>query len=278
MGKTIIVAIVLAATVLATPLISTEQTISQEIVKPPPTPSGNGGGGPSYYHVDTDFCGVSGDFYIDSSGKVIRAVEAGCKGGALTVTIEKGTIALDENGKRLSSLKIAEDTSPPELPEGNFIGVPYSLGPSGASFDPPLILTWVFDPKDLPEGVAPEDLAIVYWDGDEWVVLTGVVDTVNNTVTAEVDHFTTFALVSPAAEVEVKAAPPPPPPPPTPPEPVEPTPEPVKPPVEPIPQPVEPIPQPPFNWPVTGGIIAGVIVALTIFFFIRRKRKEAKEC
>ncbi|MBA7607436.1 hypothetical protein ES703_14595 [subsurface metagenome] len=272
MLKAMLMAMTLIATALVAPLVSVEQTITQEIVAPPPpTPSGDGG--PSYYHCETDFCGVSGDFYIDSSGRVIRAVDAGCEGGALTVTIEKGTIALGENGKRLKTLEIVEDTDPPELPEGDFIGVPYSLGPSGATFDPPLILTWAFDPKDLPEGVAPEDLTIVYWDGDEWVVLTGVVDTVTNTVTAEVDHFTTFALVSPAAEVAVTPPPPPPPTPePTPPEPPKPTPEPIKPPVEPTPQPVEPTPEPSFLW-LYVLIGVGVLAIIGCIVALKRRRR-----
>ena len=234
-----------------------------------PSPPGNGGGGNGYYYASTDYCGVSGTFPIDSSGKVIRTVDASCKGGDLTVTIAKGTKALLD-GKRLKTLTIAEDTDPPELPEGNFIGVPYSLGPSGATFDPSITLTWTFDPDDLPEGVAPE---IVYFDGDKWIVLKGVVDLETNTVTAEVSHFTTFALMSPAVEVEVEAAPPPPPPPPPPtPEPVKPTPEPVKPPPEPTTLPVEPTPQASFLW---FYIVIGVVVLVIIGWLVARKRRRS---
>jgi len=61
-----------------------------------------------------------------------------------------------------------------------------------------------YDPADIPEGVAEEDLVIAYWDGTEWVVLESVVDTVANTVSAKVSHFTTFAVIG--------IVPPPPPP------------------------------------------------------------------
>ena len=196
------------------PVSSDNATVSLEVNVVAPSPPGiGGGGGGYYYYTKTNYCGITGTFPIDGNGKVITTQTAGCKGGDLTVTIKRKTIALDENGYRLRSLTIEQNTDPPDLPEGNFIGFPYSLSPSDATFDPPLIFTWTFDPDDLPEGVAPSDLTIIYFDGDEWVTLTGVVDTVNNTVTAEVSHFTTFALMSPAVEVEVKAAPPPPPPP-----------------------------------------------------------------
>lgn len=177
------------------------------ITKPPA--GGAPPSGPTYLDVHTDFCGKTGTFPIDKRGKVMKSVVAGCKGGDLTVTINKNTVALDKNGKPLGSLTIVEDTDPPPMPEGkNFIGLPYKLTPSGATFDPALIFTWSYDPEDLPEGVAPEDLGIVVWDGSKWVEVPGVLDTVKNIVTAEVDHFTTFALA--AALPKVEPAPPPP--------------------------------------------------------------------
>lgn len=174
--------------------------LTVNVVQPvTPTPSR----GPTYTTTKTDYCGVSGSFLISRSGRVIRTVTAGCEDGDLVVTIEKNTIALDEDGKALRSLTIHEDTDLPPLPEGdNFIGLPFDLGPAGATFEPPLIFTWTYDPEDIPEDAAPEDLSIVYWDGSKWITLTGVVDTENYTVTAEVSHFTTFALVVPIPVVE----------------------------------------------------------------------------
>ncbi|GAJ09875.1 unnamed protein product, partial [marine sediment metagenome] len=50
----------------------------------------------------------------------------------------------------------------------------------------------------LPEDVAEEDLVLAYYDeeADEWVGLDCVVDTENNTITASVAHFTTFAIIT----------------------------------------------------------------------------------
>ena len=135
-------------------------------------------------------------------------------------------------------------------------------------------MTYTLDLDDLPEGVAPEDLVIAYWDGDEWVELDSEVDIENSTITitAEVEHFTTFAVIGavpPPEEEEV-----------VPPEEEEVVPpeeeEVVLPPEEEVvpPEEEEIVPaKPEVNWPVLGGIIGGVIVlALLIFFLLRRRR------
>ena len=168
-----------------------------------PTPAPTDGGTSIYTTTNTDFCGVSSSFLITRGGRVVRTTTAGCEDSDLIVIIEKNTIALDKDGKGLRSLSTHEDTDPPPLPKGdNFIGLPFTLGPSGATFDPPLLFTWTYNPEDIPEGVAPEDINIVYWDGTKWITLTGVVNTETHTVTAEVSHFTTFALVAPAPVVK----------------------------------------------------------------------------
>jgi len=62
--------------------------------------------------------------------------------------------------------------------------------------------------------VAEEDLLLAYYDEGtgEWVELDGVVDTANNTITASVPHFTTFAVIgtvpAPPEEEEVPIVPP----------------------------------------------------------------------
>ena len=159
----------------------------------PPAP----GPGPApRYYVDTSLFGVEEEFRTSLSGEVLKPIEATSEDGMLTLTIPEGTIALDKDGKRLKDLQAAVDESPPEAPKAaHIIGLAYDFGPDGATFDPPITLEYTYDPGALPEGVAPEDLVIAYWDGDEWVELVCVVDTVNNTITASVDHFTTFAII-----------------------------------------------------------------------------------
>jgi hypothetical protein len=52
-----------------------------------------------------------------------------------------------------------------------------------------------YDPVTLPLGVSPDTLYISYWDGSQWHKLTSTIDTVADTVTALVPHFTDFAVI-----------------------------------------------------------------------------------
>ena len=159
-----------------------------------------GGGGIALApDVETNLFGEEAAFNISEDGEIQETIEATSEDGNLTLTIEEGTIALDEEGDPLESLEVAVDESPPDPPEdAHVIGLAYDFGPAGATFDPPITLEYTYDPDDLPEGVDPEDLVIAYWDGDEWVELDSEVDIENNTITiiADVEHFTTFAVIA----------------------------------------------------------------------------------
>ncbi|MFH1820565.1 MAG: transmembrane domain-containing protein [Candidatus Nealsonbacteria bacterium] len=261
------------------------------VVVPPPPPSDrNGGGEPSQPPVKTDIFGEKGSFKIDKKGEVKETIVVTSPDGKLTMDIPKGTIAKDEKGKPLKTLEaIAYETPPAPPAENHVIGLAYDFGPNGATFDPPMTLTWSYDPDALPEGVAEENLVLAYYDEEtgEWVETECVVDTETNTITASVSHFTIFAIIG----VET-------PPTPVPPEPTLPKPEPTptpepkpEPTVEPAPTPTpaepavpepEPTPvtvtKPSLNWPLVGGIVGGCLtVGLIIFLLVRRRRGLTKK-
>jgi len=104
-----------------------------------------------------------------------------------------------------------EEDIPPPPTEGHIIGITYNIGPAGATFSDDITLTFTYDPDDLPDGVNEEDLVIAIWDEDagEWVELPSVVDTVNNTITATVSHFTPFAIIVPPPVEEEEVVTPP---------------------------------------------------------------------
>ena len=165
---------------------------------PPPGVGGGGGGVLRRYYIDTNLLGIEESYLTNRSGEILETIEATSEDGILTLTIPDGTIALDEDGNRLGSLEVTIDESPPEPPEDAYIiGLAYSFGPGGATFDPPITLEYTYDPADIPEGVAAEDLVLAFYDevAGEWIELVCVVDTVNNTITASVSHFTTFAII-----------------------------------------------------------------------------------
>jgi len=256
----------------------TRRDLSVAIVAPPVE-------GPPTYYTETNLFGIKGGFPISDTGEVQKTTEATSEDGMFTMTIPKGTVALDKDGKPLKGLEAKVDERPPDPPEdAHIIGLAYDFGPDGASFDPPITFTWHYDPDALPEGVAEEDLVIAYYDENagKWVELDCVVDTKNNVITASVAHFTIFAtigkvraIVPPPPTITIPPAPPPPPAPtPAPAPPPTPPPATVPAPLPPLPAPVPPIPVPGVNWPLVGGIIAAVIVliGLLIYFLVFRRR------
>ncbi len=104
-------------------------------------------------------------------------------------------------------MTILEMIEPPLPPEDAYvIGSTYDIGPSGATFDPPIALTIKYDPATLPQGVAEEDLYIAYWDGSKWVAQASTVDTEANTLSCELSHFSAFAVIGSVAPPPVPAA------------------------------------------------------------------------
>ena len=50
-------------------------------------------------------------------------------------------------------------------------------------------------------GLYEADLALHYWDGQQWVEVATEIDTVSKRLTATVDHFTIYALLEKGGKV-----------------------------------------------------------------------------
>jgi hypothetical protein len=176
--------------------VTTDATIA-----PPP---GDGFGPSPKSHVEANMFGDTGKIIVGKDGKTVKAIEATSEDGMLTITIPMGTVLLDEDGNPPSTLTVEVDATLPPSPEGcAIIGLAYDFGPTGVTFDPPITFTWSYDPDILPAGIAEEDLILAYYDDDagEWLELPSTVDTITNTITASVSHFTSFAIIAPCPAV-----------------------------------------------------------------------------
>jgi len=152
---------------------------------------GGGGGGPILPPGTTDVRGMVG-----TAGVFYSSVTAYTEERACWLTIPAGTVGLTEELEPLTLINMLIMDDPPPPPEGaHIIGLPHEFQPSGATFDPPATLTCNYDPDNLPEGVAEEDLVLAYYDQEagEWVTLECTVDTETNTITALISHFTAFS-------------------------------------------------------------------------------------
>jgi len=159
-------------------------------------PSGGGfGGGGLPFQMRVDLMGLVEWHYIDFWGSVMEDIERTSGDGKLTITIPTGTIAKDAEGAVLLELVIAVDESPAPPPaDAVVIGSVYDFEPAGATFSPSMIITFNYR---IPEDVDEESLFVAYYDMDtgKWVELDSVIDTESNTITAEVSHITTFAVL-----------------------------------------------------------------------------------
>ncbi len=168
---------------------------------PSPAPSGGGGGGPppsTTLTVQLNIAGVQSSYAISSTGKLLETIEAVSQDSKLKLILSENTTAQDKTGQPLTSLSINANQTPPPPPEDTtIVGLAYNLEPSGAVFDPPIIISLKYDPSSLPQGIAEGDLKLAYYDEatSEWVVLESTVDTASHTLTARLSHFTTFAIV-----------------------------------------------------------------------------------
>jgi len=152
------------------------------------------------YHLQMNLLGTRQRVTTSSSGRLDRTLEVTSADGSLIMTIPRGTKARQENGNRLTTLSVSENDNPPPPPENkNIIGLSYSFEPNGATFDPPITLTFTYDPGDIPEGAAEEDLVLAFYDEDtgEWMECECTCDPENNCITACVCHFTDFAIIAP---------------------------------------------------------------------------------
>jgi len=118
----------------------------------------------------------------------------------LQISFPVGTVVQDREGAPLSGLEIAINETPlPPPPEADIVGLPYELGPHGATFDQPVTLNFSYDPSQIPPRVAEEELLMGYYDeeADQWLVLSSAVDMASDTVSTQVDHLSTFAVLAP---------------------------------------------------------------------------------
>jgi hypothetical protein len=93
------------------------------------------------------------------------------------------------------SLTITKEISPPSPTADTKLIVAYKFSPDKATFEPPLTLTIKYDRAALPAGVAESGLFIAYWDGSKWSALSSTVDTQANIITAQISHFSVFAVL-----------------------------------------------------------------------------------
>ena len=173
--------------------------------------------------------------------------------GQAVLNIAKGTMALTATGAPLQSITVEELCFDlPPAPAGAYIiGCAFDYKPDGAIFNPPITMTLKYDPGLLPAGFDESKLVIASYDTatSMWVVYPSIVDTVNHTITAQISHFTMFAVYAPVPTV---------------------TPTPT---IAPTPTPTPTPAAGQLNtWVIIGSVIAVIVIGLAAYSFLRKRR------
>jgi hypothetical protein len=158
---------------------------------------GGGGGGFGSQMIGINLSGTSP--FMDGNGRSITHGQISTPDGKLTLTIPVGVYIWNEAGAAQPFLSAAVVTNPPPAPSESSLVMAIELGPNGVTFNPGVTLTFNYKDSDIQSGTREADLYIAWWNGTAWVKLIGTVDPAANTVTVQVTHFTSFALVAPTA-------------------------------------------------------------------------------
>jgi hypothetical protein len=138
---------------------------------------------------------------IGSDGVMTTETKTQSPDGLATLVLPKSTRFLTPDGlpgKNISIVPIStvQQFQPPV--NADIIGMVYNLGPNGATFEPPVILTFTYGDDKLSDDITAKDLKIAFWDetANKWINLeTENIDTVNHTITAKISHFSTYSVL-----------------------------------------------------------------------------------
>ena len=163
---------------------------------------GGGGGGGALPGLMVDAVDRTGSCSMDSDGIVGEDFEVTSRDGCVVIRLSEGTEALDSEGYRLRYIDVTPVEPLPDPPEGHYVLAAFDFKPDGTTFSQALEATLCFDPGDIPDGMSAENIVIAVLDEEtgEWSFIGGTVDTENNTITFDLNHFTIYGvLAAPAA-------------------------------------------------------------------------------
>jgi hypothetical protein len=169
----------------------------------------SGGGGTSSMPVVRSI--GTATLLTNTLGQVLQEIQLDSVSRKARLTIDVGVYALDQDGKRLPGITMNDLPAAglPHVPQAGtftFAGYAVTCSPEGATFAPAAELTFTFTDAEwnlLMAGAhqTPGYLVVQWYNRESgtWVNLPTVVNTQDRTVSAEVAHFTEFALFADTA-------------------------------------------------------------------------------
>jgi hypothetical protein len=156
---------------------------------------GGGGGGAT---LNIKGFSTNEPLKIDSNGVLQASFKITSADGKFTLEGAKGAKLLTKISTALANLTVDVLNSPPNPPSSSVIIAAYTFGPDSATFDP--ALTFTFSYSSLPVNLDENTLTVAYYNGTSWDTVPGKVDKIARTVTAQISHFSVYAVVGRISE------------------------------------------------------------------------------
>jgi hypothetical protein len=132
-----------------------------------------------------------------AAGVVQRTVTVRTADETCAVAIREGTTARDAGGSPLGEVTVtrADPAGVPAAPPGTGVAIALNCGPAGATFDPPVTLTYTLSGEEWAKIGSATPKVIWYNPASKaWQDVPATVDPATRTVTARVSHFSIYAL------------------------------------------------------------------------------------
>lgn len=136
----------------------------------------------------------------DSQGVFYKNARIQSPDNKALLTINTDTTGRTRDGEGIKAISILVANESPPIPTQNSnISLVYQLEPEGATFSPPVTISFQYDPVKIPTGWDESKLKIAYFDKtvNKWVELDSTtVDTVTHVISAKISHFTPFTVLA----------------------------------------------------------------------------------
>jgi PKD repeat protein len=111
--------------------------------------------------------------------------------------IRQGTRVLNKEGQSIESISLTRMSIPDNLKDDKNLIALFECSPDGCQFSQPVSLTIKYNSSLLSVGVAENNLALAYYDSQQgrWEYIDTLVDSENHVLTANLRHFSKYAIV-----------------------------------------------------------------------------------
>ncbi|MCK9278642.1 MAG: hypothetical protein M0P22_11195, partial [Methanoculleus sp.] len=132
-----------------------------------------------------------------AAGAVQKTVTVRTADETCAVAIREGTTARDAGGNPLGEVTVtrADPAGVPAAPPGTGVAIVLNCGPAGATFDPPAVLTYTLSGEEWAK-IGSATPKVIWYNPEtgKWQEIAATVDPATRTITAEVGHFSIYAL------------------------------------------------------------------------------------